>query len=286
MAADVDLGIDLDTAVFDLVCAALERSAAPVAARLRRPRSADDQRQRLLVWQDARAARESLTRNASATVYVAAAGQDVLVTRAEYESAAEPLLRSTIEVTLATARESRVPADGFAGWFLVGGATRTPLVATLLLRATGRSATVLEEPQLVVAEGALHCGPAPAPVPAPGGGVAVTPPAPTPVPAADGGVAVTLPAPALDGGVAPPVSTPATAAAPGPGVGAGDRSVVAALGRSAAELTGSGSSPVPPRPPTSPARSPRSRTGCPPTGSSRRRSARRSPCSPTTGSAA
>ncbi|MDG6101973.1 Hsp70 family protein [Dactylosporangium aurantiacum] len=197
-------GLDLDTAVFDLVCAALDRSAAPVAARLRRPASPDDQRQRLLVWQDARAARESLTRNASATVYVAAAGQDVLVTRAEYETAAEPLLRRTIEVTLATARESRVPADGFAGWFLVGGATRTPLVATLLLRATGRTATVLEEPQLVVAEGALHCGP--------------PPPAPAPEP-----VAVPGPEVAAVADVVP-----------------AERSGVPALGRSGAELAGIG----------------------------------------------
>lgn len=247
-------GLDLDTAMFDLVCTALDRTAAEVAARLRRPQSPDDQRQRLTVWQDARSARESLTRNASATVYVALGGtdgQDVLVTRAEFEAVAEPLLRRTVEVTLATARESRVPAEGLAGWYLVGGATRTPLVATLLLRATGQSATALEEPQLVVAEGALHCGssggtaaPAaplvasvpgpPATVP-PVSGVAVVGAAPPAVaraavpqqPAAATG-AQRLPAgpPSRD---APPDARPNRFTAPVP-----------ALGRSGAELAGIG----------------------------------------------
>jgi molecular chaperone DnaK len=246
-------GLDLDTAMFDLVCVALERSAAAVADRLRRPQSPDDQRQRLLVWQDARAARESLTRNASATVYVAAAGQDVLVTRAEFEARAEPLLRRTVEVTLATARESRVPAEGLAGFYLVGGATRTPLVATLLLRATGQAATALEEPQLVVAEGALHCGPS-QPVP-PAQFVPAPPQAAPPVNAGQPPVGAPAAAAQPAAYAARPAGVPRVAGDPRRAVIAtaaavpGQRSVprpnrftapLPALGRSAAELAGIG----------------------------------------------
>src|SRR6266704_2190653 len=43
-----------------------------------------------------------------------------------------------------------------AGVFLVGGASRTPLVATLLHRAVGEPPLAIEQPELVVAEGSLY----------------------------------------------------------------------------------------------------------------------------------
>jgi hypothetical protein len=51
-------------------------------------------------------------------------------------------------------REARVSASQVAGLFLVGGATRVPLVATLLHRALGIAPTTLEQPEVVVAAGA------------------------------------------------------------------------------------------------------------------------------------
>jgi hypothetical protein len=44
--------------------------------------------------------------------------------------------------------------------FLVGGSSRVPLAASLLHRALGIAPTVIEQPELVVAEGALHVFPA------------------------------------------------------------------------------------------------------------------------------
>ncbi|MFD0584590.1 Hsp70 family protein [Dactylosporangium darangshiense] len=152
-------GLDLDALVVSHVGAVLADSAPQAWRALDDPTDADGRRHRLQLWQDAREARETLTRESTATIYVAAAQRDVILTREEFEHAATDVLNRTIATTLATVREARVRPDGVAGWFLVGGATRTPLVATMLHRASGRPATAIEEPQLVVADGAVHSSP-------------------------------------------------------------------------------------------------------------------------------
>ncbi|WP_426504275.1 Hsp70 family protein [Dactylosporangium sp. McL0621] len=149
-------GLDLDALVVSHVGAVLADSAPQVWRTLDDPTNADDRRHRLQLWQDAREAREILTRESTAMIYVAAAQRDVILTREEFERAATDVLNRTIATTLATVREARVRPDSVAGWFLVGGATRTPLVATMLHRATDQPATAIEEPQLVVADGAVH----------------------------------------------------------------------------------------------------------------------------------
>jgi hypothetical protein len=53
-------------------------------------------------------------------------------------------------------RRAKIGREDRAELFLVGGATRTPLVATLLGQATGRSPRRVEHPELAVAEGALQ----------------------------------------------------------------------------------------------------------------------------------
>jgi molecular chaperone DnaK (HSP70) len=62
------------------------------------------------------------------------------------------VLAQTVAVTTATLRG----AGPIAGLFLVGGSTRVPVVASMLHRATGIAPTVIEQPELVVAEGALY----------------------------------------------------------------------------------------------------------------------------------
>ena len=47
------------------------------------------------------------------------------------------------------------PPGRLAGVFLVGGASRIPLVATLLHRELGEAPVVIEQPELVVAEGSI-----------------------------------------------------------------------------------------------------------------------------------
>jgi hypothetical protein len=66
------------------------------------------------------------------------------------------------------------PTD-LAGLFLVGGSSRIPAVAHLLHTTLGLPPTVLEQPELAVAEGALHTDAVPLPPTAPAG--APAPPA-------------------------------------------------------------------------------------------------------------
>ncbi|WP_433619288.1 Hsp70 family protein [Dactylosporangium sp. CA-139114] len=146
-------GIDLDALVVGRIGAVVDGEAPEAWKRL-----IDDpanRRYRQGLWDDARQVKEALSRQPQAALYVPVADREVHVTREEFEQVARPLLERTVQVTLATLREARVSPPDLAGLFLVGGATRTPLVATLLHRGIGVVPTVLEQPETVVAQGAL-----------------------------------------------------------------------------------------------------------------------------------
>ncbi|MGI5175234.1 Hsp70 family protein [Dactylosporangium sp. CA-152071] len=149
-------GIDLDALVVAHARTVVAARAPELWQRLEAPSSAADLRHTTMLWTDAKHLREALSRESSASLFIPAADEEVLLTRQQFETAAEPLLRRTVDLALTTLKEARVRPEAVAGWFLVGGGTRTPLIATMLHRATRVAPTVLEEPQLVVAEGALH----------------------------------------------------------------------------------------------------------------------------------
>jgi hypothetical protein len=81
--------------------------------------------------------------------------ESVPVSREEFEHLAEPVIARTVTVTRAAVRSAGIGPQDVGGIFLVGGSSRVPLVATLLHRAFELPPTVLEQPELVVAEGAL-----------------------------------------------------------------------------------------------------------------------------------
>ncbi|MEV0570413.1 Hsp70 family protein [Dactylosporangium sp. NPDC050588] len=153
-------GLDLDA----LLVAHVGTAAGPGTPQWRRllhPADADDRRDFQTLWTDVRQARESLSREASATVHVPRLGRDVIVTREELERDAAPLLRRTVTLATATVEAAGIAPADLAGCLLVGGTSRTPLAATLLHRAIGVAPTAIEDPQLVVAAGAAR-----APLPA------------------------------------------------------------------------------------------------------------------------
>jgi hypothetical protein len=136
-----------------------------------------------LLWDDARIAKEMLSRAASATLHVPVVGTDLLVPREAFEQRARPLLDQTVRTTSAVLRWSTMDKAKLAGVFLVGGSSRVPLVATLLHRELGIPPTVIEQPEMVVAEGSMRAGPGqvgavPAP---PGRPVSAAPASPAPV---------------------------------------------------------------------------------------------------------
>lgn len=147
-------GADLDAVVVDLVRDAVARVDPAGWARLTTPATLADRRHFRALWDAARVAKESLSRRAATTIAIPLLDRDVPVTREQFESAAAPALHLTVGRTLAVLHRSHVD-PGAADVLLVGGASRTPLVATLLHRATGRPPIVLEQPELIVAEGAV-----------------------------------------------------------------------------------------------------------------------------------
>ncbi|MER7003983.1 Hsp70 family protein [Dactylosporangium sp. NPDC000555] len=169
-------GVDVDNAVVEHIGTLCEPQAPQEWARLMRPQTVEDRRHRRLLWDDARVAKERLSRQPASDLTIPLLNVDVHLTREELERLALPMLKQTIRVTEGVMRWAQLPEDAVAGVFLVGGSSRMPLVATLLHRELGRAPVAIEQPELVVAEGSMlagstvtQAGASPAPGPATGG---------------------------------------------------------------------------------------------------------------------
>jgi molecular chaperone DnaK len=261
-------GLDIDAALVAHLGHLFAAKDPTNWARLTTPSTVEERRYRRLLWDDVRVAKERLSRAQTADLVLPLLDIDVHLTREELERLAQPILEQTVQVTLGAMRwaDLRVrngpPGDvpgqphearrggtrerRTAGVFLVGGASRIPLMATLLHRALGEPPVVIEQPELVVAEGSLfapstrptdpsatvlvsalvaeletmaplEAGPAAAPTPA---GLASAPPSSPVSPAGPGtpGASPVSPAPAgiraqrafAPGRAAPPAPVPAT----------------------------------------------------------------------------
>ena len=149
-------GADLDAIVVDIVGEAAAERVPQVWARLSAPATVEDRRGFRALWESARFAKESLSRRPSASIAVPGTDVQVHVTREQFEERATPLLTLTVDAAAAALRRAGAQPAELAGIFLVGGATRVPLVATLLHQALHRPPTVLDQPETVVAEGAVR----------------------------------------------------------------------------------------------------------------------------------
>ncbi|WP_426503667.1 Hsp70 family protein [Dactylosporangium sp. McL0621] len=197
-------GVDVDDLVVQLIGAVVEPTAPAEWARLLAPQTRPDRRAARQLRDDARMLKERLSRESSAAILVPIVDRDLHVTRGELEGRALALVAQTVVVTTATIKAARTSRDRIAGLFLVGGSTRMPLVATELHRATQIAPTVLDQPELVVAEGALLVDtPAPAPAPIPPAPIPPAPMPPAPMPPA-----LTPPAPASSAPAAPMPAAP------------------------------------------------------------------------------
>ncbi|MFY1634541.1 Hsp70 family protein [Solwaraspora sp. WMMB335] len=145
-------GLDLDAALVDHLGTVVDPQ---VWQRLTRPATAAQWRDRRRFWDDVRGAKEMLSRSASAPVAVPGVDQAVHLTRDELERVAAPLLRRGVQEAGRVIAAGGLRPDQLAGLFLVGGSSRVPLVARLLHSELGVAPTVLEQPELPVAEGAL-----------------------------------------------------------------------------------------------------------------------------------
>ncbi|MBU2663202.1 Hsp70 family protein [Actinoplanes bogorensis] len=147
-------GLDLDAALVDHLGKSLAGSEPAAWQALTEPVTLAQWRARRQFWEDVRGAKEMLSRSSFAPVPVPGVEQAIHLTRDELEAASNPLVRRGVaEAGAVIAAAGLKPAD-LAGLFLVGGSSRVPLVARLLHSELGIAPTVLEQPELPVAEGA------------------------------------------------------------------------------------------------------------------------------------
>ncbi|GIF03038.1 Hsp70 family protein [Actinoplanes siamensis] len=144
-------GLDVDAAL-------VEHLRTDAWERLLEPSTVEERRARRQLWDDVRIAKERLSRAQSADFVVPLLDAEVHLTRDELEQVARPVLEQTVRITRNLLRFADLPAGRLAGVFLVGGASRIPLMATLLHRELDEPPVVIEQPELVVAEGSILAG--------------------------------------------------------------------------------------------------------------------------------
>ena len=149
-------GLDLDAVLVRLVGAAVADTDPAAWQRLTNPVDAADRRAFRAFWDDARTAKEMLSRHGTAGLFVPLLEKDVHVSREEFEAAAGPKLAEAARLTATLIERSAIAPDQLAGIFLVGGSSRVPLAATTVHRATRVAPDAIEQPETVVAEGALR----------------------------------------------------------------------------------------------------------------------------------
>ncbi|AVT28189.1 heat-shock protein Hsp70 [Plantactinospora sp. BC1] len=213
-------GVDIDAAIVQWMVT--HAGADETGARL----GLSEARRWQQAQQEARAAKEQLSRFVTAPIVLPGLDREFHLTRTEFDELARPLLERTVVLTTSTLFGSGVTADRLAGVFLVGGSSRIPLVATMLHRALGVAPTVIDQPELVVAHGSLHAPPSGGPTPVdpappvrthPAQALTPPPPPPTPTPPTPPTATTpTTPPPTPTTPSTPPTPTAAPTMAAGP----------------------------------------------------------------------
>jgi Hsp70 protein len=146
-------GQDLDRAFVRTVGAQLIGDAPDAWWRLRAPSSTAERRHGFDFLDAVRAAREALSRETAVALHVPLVERDVSVSREQFERAAEPTVQRAAQAAAALLGSAGVASEQLAEVLLVGGSTRTPLVAQVVQRELGVRPTLSDEPELAVAEG-------------------------------------------------------------------------------------------------------------------------------------
>jgi molecular chaperone DnaK (HSP70) len=149
-------GLDLDAAIVKWLREGPASGRDEQWSKLENPTTPDDRRHRRMLWDDVRIAKEMLSRAPAVLVRLPALDLEIQLTRDEFEAAVQPLLARTVRTTSALIRYANLTQEDIAGLLLVGGSSRVPMVATLLHRTLNIPPVATEQPELIVAEGALQ----------------------------------------------------------------------------------------------------------------------------------
>ncbi|GAA2968173.1 Hsp70 family protein [Actinokineospora diospyrosa] len=147
-------GVDVDQFLLEHVGRQVSNRDPAGWQRLLRPESTADRRARRALQEDIKASKEALSRHPQTEVPMPTPFHDVLLTRVELEGLIRPSLLRSVEVLAGTTRATGFTPDRLVGIYLVGGASRIPLVATLIAEQLRVVPTSLDQPETAVALGA------------------------------------------------------------------------------------------------------------------------------------
>ncbi|MET7392970.1 Hsp70 family protein [Dactylosporangium sp. NPDC005572] len=148
-------GVDIDAALVGHLGQLINLRHPELWQRLSNPDSPAAHRDRRALWNEVRAAKEMLSRAASAPVHVPGTEEALHLTREELERVAGPLIDRAVDETRRVLERAGVDVRQLAGVFLVGGSSRIPLVASRLHARFGVAPVVPEQPELPVAYGGM-----------------------------------------------------------------------------------------------------------------------------------
>ncbi|MGI5147293.1 Hsp70 family protein [Plantactinospora sp. CA-294935] len=149
-------GLDIDAAIVARIGTAIGSRDERLWARLTSPDTTSDRRASQQLWANARSGKEMLTRSTTTLVHVPLFDVDLPLGREELEELAAPVVARTVTTTRALLGRLDDGESAVAAVFLSGGSSRMPAVATALHRALDIAPSVVEQPELVVAEGSLR----------------------------------------------------------------------------------------------------------------------------------
>ncbi|WP_199443303.1 Hsp70 family protein [Umezawaea beigongshangensis] len=149
-------GLDVDQALLENVGRQVSVRDPGRWQNLLRPESTADRRARRALQEDVRSAKEALSRHPQTEVPMPEPFDDVLVTRAELEALVRPSMLRSVELLASTIRSTGAAPEQLVGIYLVGGASRIPLVATMIAEQVRVVPVSLDQPETAVALGAHH----------------------------------------------------------------------------------------------------------------------------------
>jgi molecular chaperone DnaK len=148
-------GADIDQAVLEHVGAQVSGTDPDAWWRLVAGRELADRRRRRVLGQDVRGAKETLSRHSYTDVPMPVPFPDAHVTRESLEKIIEEPMGRTVRLLTNAIAHAGLRPDQLAGVFLVGGSSRIPMVSRLVHERLGVMPVTLDQPETVVARGAL-----------------------------------------------------------------------------------------------------------------------------------
>jgi molecular chaperone DnaK (HSP70) len=149
-------GLDIDAAIVDHLGGCYSTPDPARWWRLAHPATSTDRRAAMQLWEHVRTSKQALSRHGSTLVRLPLLDRDLPLGREQLDRLARPTVDRTVEATRAALHEADVHPADLTALVLIGGGSRLPLVTAALRRGLGVKPILMEQPELVAAEGSLR----------------------------------------------------------------------------------------------------------------------------------